>query len=110
MVVRGVCIVHPVRPLACRGHVSFDKRACALAVAGRDVEVPISMPHKNVRSLVQSALQAALRGAGQEWRSYELIRALNLALSGHGVAMLEPALAPGIDWAALGASFDAVAA
>ncbi|MDZ4239896.1 MAG: YkgJ family cysteine cluster protein, partial [Hydrogenophaga sp.] len=27
-VVKGVCLIHRVRPLACRGHASHDRRAC----------------------------------------------------------------------------------
>jgi hypothetical protein len=64
LILRGVCIIHPVRPLACRGHASFDRTACARAAAGRNVEVPISEPHLDLRGLVQNALQSALRAAG----------------------------------------------
>jgi hypothetical protein len=116
LVLRGVCVVHPVRPLACRGHAAFDRQACALAIAGREVEVPVSEPHAHVRAMVQNALQAALRAAGHAWRSYALIEALHLLLRegidetgwGDGEDALAPALAPDVDWAALGAAFDAV--
>ncbi|MGJ4928564.1 hypothetical protein ACQR1I_14435 [Bradyrhizobium sp. HKCCYLS2038] len=79
-VVRGGCIVHPVRPLACRGHASFDRRACAQAMAGRDVEVPVSAPHVALRSLVQDSLRAALNAAGLASDLYELNQGLALAL------------------------------
>jgi len=79
-IVRGVCVIHPVRPLACRGHASFDRRACAQAAAGRDVEVPLSEPHRSLRGLVQTALQSALREAGLAWGLYELNHGLMLAL------------------------------
>ncbi len=79
-IVHGVCIVHPVRPLACRGHASFDRKACAGAAAGRDVDVPVSEPHFNLRGLVQSALQSALRSAGLAWGLYEMNHALMVAL------------------------------
>ncbi len=62
VLVRSVCIVHPVRPLACRGHASFDRQACARVAAGRDVEVPLSEPHRELRGLLQTALQSALAG------------------------------------------------
>jgi Fe-S-cluster containining protein len=81
-IVRGVCIVHPVRPLACRGHASFDRQACARAAAGRDVEVPLSEPHRSLRGLVQTALQSALRTAGLSWGLYEMNHGLMLALDG----------------------------
>ncbi|MBI5262147.1 MAG: hypothetical protein HY852_10075 [Bradyrhizobium sp.] len=79
-IVRGMCIVHPVRPLACRGHASFDKKACARAAAGQDVEVPLSEPHHALRGSVQAALQSALRSAGLAWGLYEVIHGLALAL------------------------------
>lgn len=81
-IIRGVCIVHPVRPLACRGHASFDRQACARAAAGRDVEVPVSEPHLTLRGLIQSALQSALRSAGLAWGLYEMNHGLVLALDG----------------------------
>lgn len=79
-VARGVCIVHPVRPLACRGHAAFDRQACAYAAAGRDVVVPLSEPHMALRGLIQTALQSALRSASLSWGLYELNHGLVLAL------------------------------
>ena len=81
---RGICVIYPVRPLACRGHASHDKRACGLAAAGRLDEIPYSMPHMMVRSLVQNALQSALRDAGCAWAAYELNHALSIALADEG--------------------------
>ena len=57
----GLCLAYRVRPLACRGHASFDKEACVKATAGESVEAPVSTPHLVVRSLVQNALLFALR-------------------------------------------------
>jgi Fe-S-cluster containining protein len=79
-IVRGVCVIHPVRPLACRGHASFDRRACAQATAGRDVEVPLSASHRALRGLVQAALQSALQASGLAWGLYEMNHGLMLAL------------------------------
>lgn len=79
-VVKGVCLIHRARPLACRGHASHDRRACVEAAAGRATEVPFSGPHLMVRMLLQSALQAALRQQGLAWGAYELNHALVLAL------------------------------
>jgi Fe-S-cluster containining protein len=111
--VRGVCIVHPVRPLACRGHASFDRQACARAAAGRDVEVPLSEPHRALRGLVQTALQSALRTAGLSWGLYEMNRGLTLALDRNvrdaawlvGRDSLAPA-AVEFDWATAAERFD----
>jgi Fe-S-cluster containining protein len=116
-ILRGVCIVHPVRPLACRGHASFDRTACARAVSGRDVEVPVSEPHLNLRGLVQNAMQSALRGAGVAWGLYELNHGLVLALTAEerqaawikGCDSLAPAIAD-IDMTAMAAMFDKILA
>lgn len=77
----GVCTIYPVRPLACRGHASYDKHACADAAAGRADAVPHSEPHRFVRAMVQGALQSSLRDAGMPWGLYELNHALQLALT-----------------------------
>lgn len=83
---RGVCLIHSVRLLACRGHASHDQRACVEAAAGRADAVPFSGPHRVVRLLVQAALQAALRQRGLAWGAYELNHALALALDDEGAA------------------------
>jgi len=79
-IVRGVCAIYPVRPLACRGHACYDKRACLAAAAGKLDNIPISEPHNLMRSLIQNAMQSALRDAGCAWASYELILSLHMAL------------------------------
>jgi Putative zinc- or iron-chelating domain len=79
-VAQGVCVVYSVRPLACRGHASHDVAACRQAAAGDVAQVPYSQGHWMVRSLVQNALQSALRDSGRAWVSYELNQALCLAL------------------------------
>lgn len=78
---RGACVIYSVRPLACRGHASHSKRACVQAAAGRVDSVPYSVAHRDARSLVQNALQSALRDAGLGWASYELNHGLRIALS-----------------------------
>lgn len=78
---QGVCVIYPVRPLACRGHASHDKKACVDAAASRLDSIPFSMPHMMVRSLVQNAMQSALRNSGLAWAVYELNHALVIALS-----------------------------
>jgi Fe-S-cluster containining protein len=77
---RGVCIIYPVRPLACRGHASFDRKACAQAAAGQRDTVPFSPGHQLTCSLVQNALRSSLRDAGLVWDVYELSHALLLSL------------------------------
>ena len=76
----GVCAIHRVRPLACRGHASHDRSACESAAAGQRVSIPFSGPHRAVRLVVQSALLAALRAEGLAWGSHELNHATVLAL------------------------------
>lgn len=76
----GICVIYPVRPLACRGHASFDEVACTGALLGGDDDVPVSGPHRTVRALVQNALQAALREEGLPWGLYDLVGGLKLAL------------------------------
>ena len=79
-VVKGVCVIYPVRPLACRGHAAFDAKACAQAAKGMDVDIPISEPHLMARSFVQNPLHAALMSRGLAWGAYELNEALLIAI------------------------------
>lgn len=79
-VAQGVCVIYAVRPLACRGHASHDAQACARAAAGHLDQLPYSIGHQRMRSLVQNALQSALREAGLAWGLYEFHQALRLAL------------------------------
>ncbi len=81
-IAQGVCVIHAVRPLACRGLASYDRKACARAASGLADEIPYAEPPMRVRSLVQNAMQAALRQSGLSWGSYELNGALTEAL-GH---------------------------
>lgn len=76
----GVCLIYQVRPLACRGHASYDVRACVEAAAGRAGEIPYSGPHMTVRSLVQNAMQSSLHEAGLAFGLYELNHAVCIAL------------------------------
>jgi len=115
-ILKGICIIHPVRPLACRGLASFDKNACVDAAAGRPVDVPLSEPHAFMRSLVQNALQSALHMHGYAWRGYELNHALLLALTNsegeaewcEGQDPLAAALVNDTDWQAIATTFDDV--
>lgn len=80
-IAKGACTIYPVRTLACRGHASHDRRACAAAMGGSDNVIPISQPHLMVRSIVQNAMQSAMRDGGYAWGLYELNHALHLALT-----------------------------
>lgn len=77
----GICVIYPVRPMACRGHASFNEDACVSALQGGLDNVPVSEPHRTVRGLVQNALQSAMRDAGLAWGLYDLVAALKIALS-----------------------------
>ncbi len=116
LIFKGVCIAHPVRPLACRGHASFDRKACAQAAAGRDVDVPVSELHLGMRALVQSALQSAMRSSDRAWGLYELNHGLELALDAstdrraawaRGEDSLAPTI-PDLDMGAMAQTFDAL--
>ncbi|MEP9351506.1 YkgJ family cysteine cluster protein [Xanthobacter sp. KR7-225] len=109
----GLCVIYPVRPMACRGHASFDKEACVAALCGGQEDVPVSGPHRAVRGLVQSALQAALHEAGLAWGVYDLAGGVRLALAcadgeaafRAGADVLAPAAADGAMRAEMGAAF-----
>ncbi|ACK49589.1 protein of unknown function UPF0153 [Methylocella silvestris BL2] len=80
----NICLIYAIRPLACRSHVSFDEAACLDALAGLPVEIPVSAIHLTARSLIQNAMQAALRDTGYAWGIYELNQGLRIALKDHG--------------------------
>ncbi|MFS8037834.1 YkgJ family cysteine cluster protein [Xanthobacter sp. AM11] len=112
--VEGICVIYPVRPLACRGHASFDADACIAALEGEADEVPVSEPHRTVRALVQGALQSALRDAGAPWGLYDLVAALKIALArpdaeagfAAGCDVLHPALVDHVSREEMGRTFD----
>jgi len=113
---RGACVIYPARPLACRAHVSYDKKACVEAAAGRRDEVPFSPPHMTVRSLVQNAMQSALRDAGYSWGAYEFNHALSIALDDDacekawfaGGDVFAPALAEDVSQEEMAETFDRI--
>lgn len=78
---KGACIIYSARPLACRGHASYDRHACFEAASGQLDEIPFSILHMTMRSLIQNAMQSAMRDAGYPWATYELNHALIIALS-----------------------------
>lgn len=98
----GACQVYPARPIACRGHASYDRQACLDAASGLRSDIPVSLPHIQMRHLVQTALEAALLDAGLEPGQYELNHALRIVLADRaaekkwfaGTDILADALAP----------------
>jgi hypothetical protein len=114
----GLCLLYRLRPLACRGHASYDKNACLAATSGGDADTAISTPHLMVRSLVQNAMMSSLRSAGLAWRLYELNGAVAVALGDadaerRWIAGDDPLLSaaiPDFDAAEIGAAFDALRA
>ncbi len=113
---KGACVIYSVRPLACRSHLSYDKQACLEAAAGRLDEIPYSEPHMNLRSLIQNALQSALRDADYPWASYELNHALSIALEDDQADqawlsrndILESAMVKDISLEEMGGTFDRI--
>lgn len=80
-IAQGVCVIYQVRPMACRGLASYDRKDCAQAASGKVDAIPYSEPHMRVRSLVQNAMQSALRDANLAWGNYELNQSLSMALA-----------------------------
>lgn len=117
-IVEGLCVIYPVRTLACRGHASHDQEACVRAAAGRLESIPFSAPHRTVRSLVQNAMQSALRDAGYAFGLYEFNRALSMALADEsllaqwmaGTDVFAEALATEVGLDEMAATFDAIKA
>lgn len=111
---KGACVIYPVRPLACRGHACYDKKACVEAAAGRLGEIPFSVPHMTMRSLVQNAMQSALRDAGYAWAVYELNHSLSIALADEtceeawlsGGDVFKPAMISDVSLAEMADTFD----
>lgn len=78
---KELCLAYRVRPLACRGHAAFDRKACVAAAKGEATEAFVSTPYLVVRSLVQNAMMSALRRTRLAWGLYELNRALRIAIT-----------------------------
>jgi len=112
----GACVIYPVRPLACRSHMSYSRQACVDAAAGRVDAVPYSPVHMQVRSVVQNAMQSALRDARYPWATYEFNHALSIALDDDaaeavwlaGGDMLGAAQVAEVDAAEMAEAFDRI--
>lgn len=96
----GTCRVYEVRPLACRAWVSCDWDACRtnweMPEAG--IRVPLSGPLRHWAAKIAAQIQARQQRMGLAAGTYELIRALDIALSTPDIAALllagEDILAP----------------
>lgn len=88
---QGRCVIHPVRPLACRSLTSLDAADCRRAVAGREEEedaplVRVDLLHKALHDEALVALAGALAARGLDARCRDV--------SGMTAAFLaDPALA-----------------
>jgi hypothetical protein len=108
----------PCAPWPAAGHAAYDEEACRDALKGGASEVPVSALHLTMRSLVQNALQSALRDAGLAWGSYELNQALQIALCDEtcerawmaGVDVFAPALMTDVSLREMAETFDAIKA
>jgi Fe-S-cluster containining protein len=72
----GNCLIHPVRPLACRGAASLDRDSCREAfaplIADQERLVPADLLRRAVYDTAFMALARALRQHGLDDRSIEL--------------------------------------
>jgi Fe-S-cluster containining protein len=80
---RGRCSVHPIRPIACRGHGSLRAGECqsALEHSEEDRAIAKHVPLLLVHSAVSAGLRLALKQAGLDARVLELANALDVAMS-----------------------------
>ena len=86
----GTCRVYPLRPLACRAWVSCDLDACRtnweMPEAG--IRVPLSGPLRHWAARIAEQIQARQQRMGLAAGTYELIRALDIALHTPGIGTL----------------------
>ncbi|MDD2735290.1 MAG: YkgJ family cysteine cluster protein [Desulfuromonadaceae bacterium] len=72
----GFCLIHPVRPLVCRGVASLDSNCCRSAfdpiIDGHDRSVPADLQRRAVYDQAFMALGMALANNGLDDRSIEL--------------------------------------
>jgi Fe-S-cluster containining protein len=102
---RGRCSVHPIRPIACRGHGSLRTGDCQTALEHSEEEraIPKHVPLLLVHSAVSAGLRLALKQAGLDARVLELTNALDVAMShrsaqerwAHGEKLFGQAIPPG---------------
>lgn len=83
----GACSVYPARPFNCRAYHSLDVEACKQSFAHPD---DLSLGHPQSTTLAQThaglqeGLRDSLQGAGYDVGQYELVTALDEAISDDG--------------------------
>lgn len=81
LLVDGACFSYEARPLPCRAHVSLSQQACLDAFNDVEDNIPHPKVNQHARSVLLSALKAALDMNGLDTKSYELGHALHIALT-----------------------------
>lgn len=82
----GRCSIYDVRPLACRGHASFDDRACAAAHAAPEdaalaAQIPVDDELRAEKNRVKTTLGFTLLEARRDPLDYELLSLLRAVFS-----------------------------
>jgi len=81
LLVDHACSVYPGRPLACRGYASTEVAVCIRALTDPAVTIPTPNSYVFFRTRITTALWAALKAVGLPYVSYDLNRALVVALA-----------------------------
>lgn len=66
------CLAHAVRPAACQGYLSLDRRRCDASAAGEKIEIPSPVASGLIRDAVMSAQIIVLREKGLDQTRGEL--------------------------------------
>jgi Fe-S-cluster containining protein len=78
------CAIYPVRPLACHGMDSLSRDKCETGYAGQTRSYSATIPRTDIRWItflaVATGVRAGLVDVGLPGHTYELIRALDIAL------------------------------
>jgi Fe-S-cluster containining protein len=77
----GVCLVHPARPLACRGWHSFDVEQCKRHFRDPASQVDASGTRLALRGVVSRAVRDAVERGGLSGVAVDLAAAVRLVLS-----------------------------
>lgn len=74
-----LCRAHTVRPAACQGYLSLDRRRCDASAQGENAEIPSPVASGLIRDAVMSAQIIVLREAGYDQTRIELSAGLTAA-------------------------------
>jgi len=75
-----LCSLHANRPLSCRKYASFSVEACAEALAGKDVRIPVHAGYLTLGTTVSVTFRGALKALGYSSALYELSEAVGTVL------------------------------